>query len=123
MKKLIYLLLVLFFAFSCKKAEVRKGIEGEWILKSMETSWNDRNDFIGTGIAVWDFGSCSNKMNRKETCIMTKYNYEHFYKIVKGGKKVIIDETTYNVDINWDNMVLFEGTSSKIGTTYTFIRN
>jgi hypothetical protein len=127
MKKLLYLYIILTFSFSCKKAEVRKDIEGSWTLDAYICHCNSPYQYSSGGTDIYDFGNCSRKMNKKNSCVLTvNAGEETSYQIIEKGKIIVIDDRTYKVNLRENTLKLewVEGNSynSYLGT-YTFIRN
>ena len=101
MRKLVLILSLIVFVFSCKKAEVREKIEGIWEIERIERGWNSPYGYSGT----IEFESCTGKMNRKEECLANFYvirhekvtnnfdtsNYVRNYKIEKRAIELLVN--------------------------------
>ena len=123
MKKLLFISLILIFSFSCKKAEVRKGIEGEWIYNGYDCSCGNPSQFSGGGTTIYNFGECSRKENKEGVCILTVNDtIEYTYQIINKGTELTYRNATYSIYLDGDNLDLIRGYGGKGYDKYTFIR-
>tara|TARA_B110001469_G_C9532255_1_gene264539 strand:+ start:168 stop:572 length:405 start_codon:yes stop_codon:yes gene_type:complete len=118
MKKLIYISVLLTFSFSCKKAEVRKGIEGLWKIEKFTYNIQYPGGIVS---GTYEFFDCSRKENKEVDCIVSRTFVPFFYdsiypertqsysfQVINRGKEITIGKTKYRVDLNDYELVLYE---------------
>ena len=113
---LLFFLTALILFPSCKKAKIRKNIEGIWTFESLTVNaQNDSRDISGT----YTFNKCSSKDNRKGNCTVnqdltisvsgstpeTTRNILK-YRVLKKGERILLDDTEYSVSIEDSKMTL-----------------
>lgn len=108
---------------SCKKAKVRKGVEGTWKVQSITFNGVSWEEEMGEGYeynGTWVFNDCSSKDNESGLCtcdvtttitfpdgtVSDPENGSISYKILDKGESILFEEEIMKIDLSDDVLIL-----------------